>query len=339
MGMLTPSHHPLLTPYLVPQNGDRGGIERMLLERPDLLWYRGQGTSAGFVGHSALHYAAAKGHLDLLMMLLASGSDVGARNRGGTTPLHSAAMNDHGDIVSVLLQCGADPYAGDQDGERAEEGARRRGKMSGANAIASFRNGGKVEGVESVCAGSRHATQLKAWVAKFEEAKKEWVASGKCAAIQEAASSAMCEAAEASRHGGGAGKGGSEAEQGGSTAAAAGHAGGEKEGGAGGESSSSDDEVVDYADKIAAMKQKGNSAFSRGEYTAAIGAYSIAVSCSKISGADGHHLLLSNRSAAYCGAGNYEKALIDAEAVVESEPGWAKGYSRLGAALHGCQRY
>jgi tetratricopeptide (TPR) repeat protein len=321
----------------------------MLLDRPDLLWYRGQGTSAGFVGHSALHYAAAKGHLDILMMLLASGSDVGARNRGGTTPLHSAAMNDHGQIVTILLRCGADPYVGDQDGERAEEGARRRGKMSGANAIAAFRSGGRVEGVDAVCAGSRQAEKLKAWVEKFEKAKREWLSSGKHAEVQEAAresaAAACAAAAEASQDKSGAGKGGGLAtnkrKKEGSGGAEKAGGGKESAGGAQGDdsSSSSDDAGVDYAEKIAAMKQKGNAAFARGEYTAAIGAYSMAVSCSKMSGAGGHYILLSNRSAAYCGAGNYEKALADAEAVVESEPGWAKGYSRLGAALHGCARW
>ena len=335
-----------LTLVFAMQNGDQGGVERMLLDRPDLLWYRGQGTSAGFVGHSALHYAAAKGHVDILMMLLASGSDVGARNRGGTTPLHSAAMNDHGEIVTILLRCGADPYVGDQDGERAEEGARRRGKMSGANAIAAFRSGGRVEGVDAVCAGSRQAEQLKAWVVKFERAKREWLSSGKHAEVQEVtrANAAAVAAAEASQEKVGAGKGGGAATNKGKKEGARGaeKVGGTKKSAADARddsSSSSDDEGVDYAEKIAAMKQKGNAAFSRGEYTAAIGAYSMAVSCSKMSGAEGHHILLSNRSAAYCGAGNYEKALADAEAVVESEPGWAKGYSRLGAALHGCARW
>lgn len=51
------------------------------------------------------------------------------------------------------------------------------------------------------------------------------------------------------------------------------------------------------------------------------------------------HVLYSNRSAAYSSMGDYEKALVDAEKVVEMEKDWAKGYSRKGAALYGLKRW
>jgi stress-induced-phosphoprotein 1 len=47
------------------------------------------------------------------------------------------------------------------------------------------------------------------------------------------------------------------------------------------------------------------------------------------------HVLYSNRSAAYASLRNFDAALDDAKKTVELKPDWAKGYSRLGAALFG----
>ena len=41
----------------------------------------------------------------------------------------------------------------------------------------------------------------------------------------------------------------------------------------------------------------------------------------------GNHVLFSNRSAAYCAQGKYEKALEDANRAVRASPKWAKGTS------------
>ncbi len=47
----------------------------------------------------------------------------------------------------------------------------------------------------------------------------------------------------------------------------------------------------------------------------------------------------SNRSAAHAGAGNWEEARADAEAVLKLKPKWVKGHARLAAALYGLQQY
>lgn len=44
--------------------------------------------------------------------------------------------------------------------------------------------------------------------------------------------------------------------------------------------------------------------------------------------------LFSNRSAAHASLGQAALALDDAERAVELRPDWAKGWSRIGAALH-----
>mmetsp|Transcript_24682 Transcript_24682/g.80721 ORF Transcript_24682/g.80721 Transcript_24682/m.80721 type:complete len:298 (+) Transcript_24682:272-1165(+) len=79
-----------------------------------------------------------------------------------------------------------------------------------------------------------------------------------------------------------------------------------------------------------AAKKKGNDLFSAGEYNKAATAYSMAIRLDR-----GNHVLFSNRSAAYAGAGEWEKSLADAERCVRLQPKWAKGYGRKGAALVG----
>ena len=49
-------------------------------------------------------------------------------------------------------------------------------------------------------------------------------------------------------------------------------------------------------------------------------------------------MLLSNRSAAHARAGDWAKALDDADACVQHNAGWARGHSRRGTALEGLGR-
>ncbi|KAJ3123090.1 Hsp90 cochaperone, partial [Physocladia obscura] len=82
------------------------------------------------------------------------------------------------------------------------------------------------------------------------------------------------------------------------------------------------------------LKAAGNKAFSAGNHTVAIKYFSDAISKDPK-----NHVLYSNRSASYTSIKNYSKALIDAEECIKINPGWAKGYSRKGAALHGLAKY
>ncbi|XP_054712606.1 stress-induced-phosphoprotein 1-like isoform X2 [Uloborus diversus] len=87
-------------------------------------------------------------------------------------------------------------------------------------------------------------------------------------------------------------------------------------------------------EKANLLKDKGNSALNAGNFDEAIKYYTEAISEDS-----SNHVLFSNRSAAYCKAGKYKEALIDAEKTVEVKPDWAKGYSRKGAALAYLKRY
>ncbi|EPQ10818.1 Ankyrin-1 [Myotis brandtii] len=58
-------------------------------------------------GRSALHRAAAGGHLPAVQLLAARGAEVDARDSLGLTPLHHAARSGHVEVASHLLDRGA----------------------------------------------------------------------------------------------------------------------------------------------------------------------------------------------------------------------------------------
>eukprot|EP00672_Neobodo_designis_P022687 CAMPEP_0174832662 /NCGR_PEP_ID=MMETSP1114-20130205/3788_1 /TAXON_ID=312471 /ORGANISM="Neobodo designis, Strain CCAP 1951/1" /LENGTH=568 /DNA_ID=CAMNT_0016066523 /DNA_START=41 /DNA_END=1747 /DNA_ORIENTATION=- len=80
----------------------------------------------------------------------------------------------------------------------------------------------------------------------------------------------------------------------------------------------------------AAWKAKGNEHFSAKNFPEAIEAFTKAI---ELDGSN--HVLYSNRSASYASLNQYGEAKADAEKCVSLNPQWAKGYVRLGAALHG----
>ena len=79
-----------------------------------------------------------------------------------------------------------------------------------------------------------------------------------------------------------------------------------------------------------ALKAKGNSEFSAGNFVEAAATFTEAIAADP-----DNHVLYSNRSGAYAAMQDYAKAKTDAESCIEKKADWFKGYSRLGAALHG----
>ena len=55
------------------------------------------------IGHSAVHWCAAKGYLECLQWLLKQGADINGPNAEDSTPLHAAAANGQQNIVQYLL--------------------------------------------------------------------------------------------------------------------------------------------------------------------------------------------------------------------------------------------
>jgi hypothetical protein len=82
-------------------------MARMLDVNPRLLSYQGQGTAYSFTAHTALHWAAAKGHVHAVRWLLQQGASAGTRNAAGGTPLHAALSNKQLEAARALLTEGA----------------------------------------------------------------------------------------------------------------------------------------------------------------------------------------------------------------------------------------
>ncbi|KAG2484955.1 hypothetical protein HYH03_016253 [Edaphochlamys debaryana] len=77
---------------------DVGALACLLGADPRLLSARGSG-----LGHTALHWCAAKGGVEAMRWLLEMGLDVNVRNDDGATPLHAAARNGSLEAVEALL--------------------------------------------------------------------------------------------------------------------------------------------------------------------------------------------------------------------------------------------
>ena len=60
------------------------------------------------IGWTPLHYACAKGHLDVAQFLIANGAIVDAMSAGNTTPLMMAVQSGNEQLVKLLLDKGAD---------------------------------------------------------------------------------------------------------------------------------------------------------------------------------------------------------------------------------------
>ena len=82
-------------------------------------------------------------------------------------------------------------------------------------------------------------------------------------------------------------------------------------------------------------KEKGNRAFGKKSFAEAAGYYSLGIALAhrEDSPVVETKVLRSNRSGAYLGMGYHRLAAEEARRCIALDPAWAKGYSRLGAAL------
>lgn len=82
--------------------------ENILESLGSSLRLRMRATSKSIDGSTALAAAAARGHLEIVRLLLARGANFDKADAHGATPLHEAAAHGHLQLVNLLLDGGAD---------------------------------------------------------------------------------------------------------------------------------------------------------------------------------------------------------------------------------------
>ena len=94
--------------YRAIKNGDLITVRQLLKTEPELVQSRDKEASTG------LHYAAWKGHEELIDLLIDAGADIQAHNENdhwGTTPLHAAAHGNQAKAAAALIRRGAVVHA------------------------------------------------------------------------------------------------------------------------------------------------------------------------------------------------------------------------------------
>jgi ankyrin repeat protein len=91
------------------KTGDLAGVQAQLDAGVDV-------NAKGEYGRTPLHLAA-RGHKEIVELLIVEGADVNAKDKNGFTPLHWAAYDGHKEIAELLIDNGADVNAEDRGGE------------------------------------------------------------------------------------------------------------------------------------------------------------------------------------------------------------------------------
>jgi ankyrin repeat protein len=105
-----------------------------------------KGADVNKTGWTPLHYAATKGHLAIISLLLEQHAYIDAESPNGTTPLMMAAMYGTAAAVKLLLQEGADPQLKNQQGLTALEFAERASRPDAVELLAAAVRGKKPAG-------------------------------------------------------------------------------------------------------------------------------------------------------------------------------------------------
>eukprot|EP01059_Diplonema_ambulator_P027200 TRINITY_DN4500_c0_g1_i4.p2 TRINITY_DN4500_c0_g1~~TRINITY_DN4500_c0_g1_i4.p2 ORF type:complete len:414 (+),score=118.90 TRINITY_DN4500_c0_g1_i4:86-1327(+) len=278
------------------RSGDLVTLKDLLEICPALLHYHGAGITYGFVGSTALHWAAACDHDKVLIWLIQQGANIDAQNNGGSTALHSACSNNSPKALKILLQAGCNASLADCCGDLPQDVL-----PQDAQHLASMLRGYKIE-------AKLRSTPTEQWsVADMKEAlrlakvstlgmseKSELVnaVTNLLSALPEPAVKATCNTTPADLQSG------------------------------------SDEEADDDAREAAKeAKEKGNIAYRDGDTKGAVKWYTLAIKLSP------EAVYYTNRSAAYMTLEKFDLALADGKKAVELDPEWPKGHYRKGCAL------
>ncbi len=86
-------------------------------------------------GFTALHVAAANGHVDIISLLLKLGASISSKDFTKATALHHASMNGHSGAVELLLSAGVPVDAQEEKGATALHLAAARGHVAVAKLL------------------------------------------------------------------------------------------------------------------------------------------------------------------------------------------------------------
>ncbi len=105
-----------------------------------------RGADVNKPGWAPLHYAATRGHLEVMNVLLENHAYIDAASPNGSTPLMMAAMYGTPSAVKLLLEAGADPSLKNIQGMTAIDFAQRDKRVDSAEIIAAFVRGQQPKG-------------------------------------------------------------------------------------------------------------------------------------------------------------------------------------------------
>lgn len=117
------------SPLMLASLGGHLGMAQQLIAR---------GADVNKPGWTPLHYAATRGHLDVMVLLLDKSAYIDAASPNGTTPLMMAAYYGTPSAVKLLLEAGADPLLKNQQELTAIDFAQRANRADSSNIIAAF---------------------------------------------------------------------------------------------------------------------------------------------------------------------------------------------------------
>ena len=97
-----------------------------------------KGADVNKTGWTPLHYAATRGHLPVISLLLDNHAYIDASSPNNTTPLMMAAFYGTPSAVKLLLEAGADPLIKNDQGLSAIDFAHKNNRADSAEIVAAF---------------------------------------------------------------------------------------------------------------------------------------------------------------------------------------------------------